>query len=223
MELLTRERSLVAVFLPTRTADESAHHALDVDTLCASDVHGAGQPVAAHRLRDRLLDVVEEVVGHDAGGLPEPPPRHLREHGALSRNRCWQDHVEDAQPVGGNHQQGAVGELKGIAHLAAPEEVQVADIGGAHHLHQLILPPARPASSANAGADASAAERSGGVVARPRRRYVSSMWARYGSMSKQCAIVDSERAPVMSASTVTRSRNGPSPSRARAASACTTR
>ena len=151
VQRLAGERSLVAIFLPPGAADEAAHHALDVDALRASDMHRARQPVVAHRLGNRLLQSGSRWFGMIARGLREPPARHLREHGALPGNRRRQDHVEDAQAVGRDHQQRAVGELEGVAHLAAPEEVQVTDVGGAHHLHQLILPPARPASIASCG------------------------------------------------------------------------
>jgi len=41
---------------------------------------------------------------------------------ALTRDRCGQN-TSKRSPVGRDHQQGSVGELEGIAHLAAPEEV----------------------------------------------------------------------------------------------------
>ena len=118
----------------------------------------------------------------------------------LPGNRCRQHDVERAQTIGGDHQQRAVGELEGVAHLAATEQVQAPDVGAAQHLHQFILPPAMPASDGEHRRLSPTAPlllltwkvQDGGRSRRCARGTVST--------SKQWAIVASDSAPEISGS-----------------------
>jgi hypothetical protein len=113
----------LAVFLPARSRQVPARHALDVDGTRLLREHGAAVQHLGIRLRClREAGHIErqEVVRHDIGQLVEPEGRQLRENLALVRNAGAQHVVERRDAIGGDQQQ-RIAQVVDVAHLAGAE------------------------------------------------------------------------------------------------------
>ena len=119
------------VFLPGRTRDVSAYHALHRKHVGALHQHGTStQLVGVFSDRRRILIHISrnQMVRNDVGEVIEPEQGDLAQDVSLVRDSRGQNVIEGGNAVGGNEEQLLVAYAVDVPHLAAGMKVKIAEV-----------------------------------------------------------------------------------------------
>ena len=124
----TEDGSAAAVLGEGGAGEIGADDALNVDAIGAAHDHRLARHVRGQageaRVRGEAVErggvvrQADEVVGDDVAGAVEPESGEAAEDVALVGHAVGQHHVEGGDAVGGDHQEVAVVDVVGVAHLA---------------------------------------------------------------------------------------------------------
>ena len=130
-QLNAAHRAIALIFLPTRTRDVAAHHALDGDHVGTYHQHGAPAQLVGVLLELRRIFVDiggREVVRDDVLEKIEPEKRQLGQHAALFRDAGGEYVVERRNAIGGDEQQLIGINPVHITNFAAGEKLKVGNV-----------------------------------------------------------------------------------------------
>jgi hypothetical protein len=136
------DRAMGFVVLPAGAGKIAAHDTLDGKHLGALDQHGAALELACVRTQDGRIarDIGgDEVVGHYIAKQLKPEERELRENFAFAGNASGEHVIEGGNAVRGDEQKRFVDGIE-VAHLAAREQRNIAEIGLRECLQGSLLP-----------------------------------------------------------------------------------
>ena len=111
----------LAIFLPARPGEVTAHDAFDRQRPGFLHDHRASGQLAFVRLEQRWQRVRrpgQTVVGHDGRQLIEPEMGNLRQHHPFERDAVGHDAIERGDAIRGDHEQ-VVAQVENVADLAA--------------------------------------------------------------------------------------------------------